>query len=53
MKTTRLEFVTPMPRPVSSSEPLAVLAAHAACARGHSIQRFTLASDQNLGHQKY
>src|ERR1035437_2380740 len=50
MKTTCLEFVTPTSRPVSSSEPLAVLAAHAACALEHSIQRFTLASDQNLGH---
>jgi hypothetical protein len=50
MKTTGLESVTPTSRPVSSSEPLAVLAAHAACALEHSIQRFTLASDQNLGH---
>jgi hypothetical protein len=50
MKTTCLEFVTPTSRPVSSSEPLAVLAAHAACALEHSIQRFTLASGQNLGH---
>jgi hypothetical protein len=50
MKTTCLEFVTPTSRPVSLSEPLAVLAAHAACALEHAIQRFTLASDQNLGH---
>ena len=50
MKTTCLEFVTPTSRPVSSSEPLTVLAAHAACALEHAIQRFTLASDQNLGH---
>ena len=35
---------------VSASEPLAVLAARAGCALEHSIQRCTLASDQNLGH---
>ena len=32
------------------SEPLAVLAARAACALEQSIQRLPLASDQNLGH---
>jgi len=35
---------------VPVSEPLAVLAARAGCALEHSIQRCTLASDQNLGH---
>ena len=34
----------------ASREPLAVLAARAACALEHSIQRLVLASDQNLGH---
>ncbi len=34
----------------ASCEPLAVLAARAACALEHSIQRLVLASDQNLGH---
>jgi hypothetical protein len=32
------------------SEPLAVLAARAACALEKSIQHLVLASDQNLGH---
>jgi hypothetical protein len=32
------------------SEPLAVLAARAGCSLEHSIQRCTLAKDQNLGH---
>ena len=35
---------------VPVSEPLAVLAARAGCALEHSIQRCTLANDQNLGH---
>lgn len=35
---------------VSASEPLAVLAARAGCALERSIERCTLASDQNLGH---
>lgn len=34
----------------ASSEPLAVLAARAACALDRSIQRLVRASDQNLGH---
>ncbi len=34
----------------TSCEPLAVLAARAAGALGHSIQRFVVGSDQNLGH---
>lgn len=32
------------------SEPLAVIGTRAACALEHSLQRFVLASDQNLGH---
>jgi hypothetical protein len=32
------------------SEPLAVSGARAACALEHSLQRFVLAGDQNLGH---
>jgi hypothetical protein len=35
---------------VPLSEPLAVLAARAGCALEHSIQRASLANDQNLGH---
>jgi len=35
---------------VPVSDPLAVLAARAGCALEQSIQRCTLASDQNLGH---
>ena len=50
MKTTCLETVVLSPQFATSSEPLAVLAARAACALEHSIQRFILASDQNLGH---
>ena len=34
----------------TSCEPLAVLAARAACALEHSIQRLVVGSDQNLGH---
>ncbi len=50
MTTTCLEPVTsPLPSG-ASSEPLAVLAARAACALEHSIQRLVLAGDQNLGH---
>jgi hypothetical protein len=33
-----------------ASEALAVLAARAGCTLSHSLQRFVLASDQNLGH---
>jgi len=33
-----------------ASEPLAVVAARAACALEQSLQRFVLASEQNLGH---
>lgn len=36
--------------PLNDLEPLAVLAARAACALEKSIQRLVLASDQNLGH---
>ena len=41
--------VHPLPVEVAP-EPLAVLAARAACALAQSIQRLLLASDQNLGH---
>src|SRR5450759_2901489 len=50
MKTTCLESVESNLPSAALSEPLAVLAAHAACALEHSLQRFVLASDQNLGH---
>src|SRR5712692_309464 len=50
LETTSHDSVTPTLRSVTSSEALAVLAARAACALEHSIQRFTLAGDQNLGH---
>jgi hypothetical protein len=50
MTTTCLEPATPDLAPESPSEPLPVLAAHAACALERSIQRLILASDQNLGH---
>jgi hypothetical protein len=50
MKTTCLESVVPSSSSALSSEPLAVLAARAACALEQSIQRLVLASDQNLGY---
>jgi hypothetical protein len=50
MSTTCLESVAPATGLASSSEPLGVLAARAACALEQSLQHFTLASDQNLGH---
>jgi hypothetical protein len=50
MKTTCLESVTAIIPSALSPEPLAVLAARAACARERSRQRLVLASDQNLGH---
>lgn len=50
MTTTCLEPVSPTLGPEPSPEPLAVLAARAACALEGSIQRLVLASDQNLGH---
>jgi hypothetical protein len=50
MNTTCLEPVRHSPVSESSPEPLAVLAARAACALEKSIQRLVLASDQNLGH---
>jgi hypothetical protein len=49
-ETTCQESVIPSMRTVPTSEPLAVLAARAACALEESIQRMVLASDQNLGH---
>ena len=50
MTTPCLEAVGSTITSGTSSEPLAVLAARAACALEHSIQRLVLASDQNLGH---
>ena len=50
MKANWLESVRRSLPPDDSSEPLAVLAARAACALGHSIERLVLASDQDLGH---
>lgn len=50
MKTTCLEADTSAGLSVNSTEPLAVLAARAACALEHSLQRLAQASDQNLGH---
>src|SRR5262245_4718317 len=51
MKTTCLEPTTASNRPaVAATEPLAVLAARAACALECSMQRLVMASDQNLGH---
>jgi hypothetical protein len=50
MTTTCLEPVTSLSISDASCEPLAVLAARAACALERSLQRLVLASDQNLGH---
>src|SRR5437879_1303323 len=50
MKTTCLESVASSSSSASASEPLAVLAARAACALEQSIRRLVLAGDQNLGH---
>lgn len=50
MTTTCLEPVTSTLASETSTEPLAVLAARAACALEQSLQRLVLASDQNLGH---
>jgi len=50
IETTCQETATPRSRSVPVSEPLAVLAARAACALEKSIQHLVLASDQNLGH---
>jgi hypothetical protein len=50
MTTTCLEPVVPAARAGRPSEPLAVLAARAACALEDSIQHLVSASDENLGH---
>ena len=50
MTTTCLEPVNSIVASGACSEPLAVLAARAACALEESIHRLVLASDQNLGH---
>lgn len=49
MKTLCLESVS-HPKIAQRPEPLAVLAARAACALDHSLARLAQASDQNLGH---
>lgn len=50
MKATCLDPETSVPPSANSTEPLAVLAARAACALEHSIQHLVLTRDQNLGH---
>src|SRR5262245_56439661 len=50
MKTTCVEPVVSRPSSATSTEPLAVLAARAACSLERSLQRLVLASDQTLGH---
>jgi len=50
METTCLEPVAAKSRTSGLSEPLAVIAARAACALELSLQRLVLAGDQNLGH---
>jgi hypothetical protein len=50
MKTTCSESGVPTSKSAAASEPLAVLAARAACALEQAIQRFSTANDQNLGH---
>jgi len=50
MKTTCLESVSAAASIPVQAEPLAVLAARAACALERSIQHLVQASDQNLGH---
>ena len=50
MKTTCLASPVPKSPAGVLPEPLAVLAARAACALEHVIDRFVLADDQNLGH---
>jgi hypothetical protein len=50
MNATCFEPVASVRPCATSTEPLAVLAARAACALDRSIQRLVLAGDQNLGH---
>jgi hypothetical protein len=50
METTCFEPVVAKSPTSGLSEPLAVMAARAACALELSLQRFILACDQNLGH---
>src|SRR5512134_505774 len=50
MKAICLDPVASVLPSGTSDEPLAVLAARAACALEQSLQRLVLASDQNLGH---
>jgi hypothetical protein len=50
METTCFEPVVAKSLTSGLSEPLAVMAARAACALERSLQRFVLAGEQNLGH---
>jgi hypothetical protein len=50
MKTMCFESVAPSSLTATLPEPLAVLGARAVCALEHSLHRFVLAGDQNLGH---
>jgi hypothetical protein len=50
LETASVDSASSSPRSAPASEPLTVLAARTACALEQSIQRFILASDQNLGH---
>jgi hypothetical protein len=50
MGTTCLEAVVAKSRTSGLNEPLAVMAARAACALELSLQRFVLAGEQNLGY---
>ncbi len=50
MNATGIDCARSQSPRVPVSDPLAVLAARAGCALEQSIQRCTLASDQNLGH---
>src|SRR5829696_4441517 len=50
MKTSCIEAVPEKSINQPVAEPLAVLAARAACALEQSIRRLVLASDENLGH---
>src|SRR5208283_778756 len=50
MNATCIDSISSNSTCVPTCEPLAVLAARAGCALEHSIERCTLAEDQNLGH---
>lgn len=50
MNTTCIEYPSTQTSCVLKTEPLAVLGTRAGCALERSIERWTLASDENLGH---